>query len=344
MLVTPYLIFNLNGSLYGVKATLVQEIFYLPELTVAVEAPADIIGVINLRGRIVPIMDLNRRFGRQPQDYQLSDSIIVVEWQDLLIGILVNQVHEVKNLDSANIEIAVQYGREQETASRFTAGIAKLDGEIITILNHESLLRYSSLQEPLAALEPAADQSNGSRKASELLCLSKADQAVLRDRATNLLQLPQNQDFTGLIPLAVIGLNGEYFGLDLKFVREFTDIRRITPIPCCPSHIVGNVNLRGEIVTLIDIRGLLNLSTRSNDSVKTAMIVDIDELIAGITVDEVFDVTYLDPNELKAVPTAVHSEGSEFLKGTAPYSERMMGILDMGKIFNQGSLFVEEEL
>ncbi|MBD2122798.1 chemotaxis protein CheW [Trichocoleus sp. FACHB-262] len=343
MLPTPYLVFSLHGSLYGLEANLIQEIFYLPELTTAVEMPPDFIGLINLRGKVLPVMDLDRRFGRQPQDYQLSDSIIVLEWQELMIGILVNQVDEVKNLDLASIEVAVPYGREAETTSRFTAGIAKVDGEIITILNQKNLVRYPSVNEVLTSLEGVVEPASYS---TSEFCphLTAAEKAILRERAANLLQLPQNQDFTGLIPLAVVGLNGEYFGLDLKFVREFTDIRKITPVPCCPDHIIGNMNLRGEIVTLIDARSLLNLAGNPSHSGMKAMIVDIDGLIAGITVDEVFDVSYLQPSELKAVPTTLYSEGSNFLKGTAFYREKMMGILDISKVLDQGNLFVEEEL
>lgn len=344
---TSYLIFSLQGSLYGVNATLVQEIFYLPELTTAIEAPDEIVGVINLRGKIVPIMDLNLRLGRQPQKYQLSDSIIVLEWQKRLLGILVNQVREVKNLDPGHIEMAVQYGSGLETGSKFTAGIAKADGEIITILNQENLTQFLSSSEPETDLEIAVDQANYPKPKQTFEFydhLTTAEKAILRERADNLLQLPQNQDFLGLIPLAVIGLNGEYFGLDLKFVREFTDIRKLTPIPCCPPHILGNMNLRGEIVTLIDIRGLLNLASNTNNLGKQAMLVSIDDLVAGIAVDEVLDVTYVNPAELKAVPAAVHAEGNAFLKGTAHYREKMMSILDMLKIFSQENLFVEEEV
>ena len=341
---TPYLIFSLHGSLYGVNATLIQEIFYLPELTAAIEAPDEIVGVINLRGKIVPIMDLNLCLGQQTQNYQLSDSIIVLKWQEQLLGILVNQVREVKNLDPSHIEVAVRYRSGHEVGAKFTAGIAKADGEIITILNQEKLTQFlSSAGE--AELEVAADQATYSKQTSEFCAhLTTAEKAILRERAANLLQLPQNQDFTGLMPLAVIGINGEYFGLDLKFVREFTDIRKLTPVPCCPTHILGNMNLRGEIVTLIDIRGLLNLPSNANNSSKQAMIVNINDVVAGVTVDEVLDVTYVNPAELKAVPTAVHAEGNEFLKGTALYREKMMGILDMLKILSQGNLFVEEEV
>jgi purine-binding chemotaxis protein CheW len=60
----PYLTFNFNNLLYGVDALLVQEIFYLPELTPVVEAPEDIVGLLNLRGKILPVMHLGTRLGR----------------------------------------------------------------------------------------------------------------------------------------------------------------------------------------------------------------------------------------------------------------------------------------
>jgi purine-binding chemotaxis protein CheW len=342
MIVTPYLTFRLHESFYGIKATLIQEIFYLPELTAAIEAPREIVGVINLRGMIVPVMDLNLRLGRQPQPYQLSDSIIVLEWQEQLLGILVSQVYEVKNLDASHMEKAMRYGSRQET-TKFTAGIAKVDGEIITILNPETLTQFLFAAEASENFE-GGDATHPKQLSDYFSHLTTTEKSILRERAANLLQLSQNQDFTGLVPLAVIGLNGEYFGLDLKFVREFTDIRKLTPIPCCPAHILGNMNLRGEIVTLIDVRELLSLSRNGAHSGKQAMIVNIDEIVVGITVDEVLDITYINPKELKSVPAAVYAEGHEFLKGTAPYSGKMMGILDTAKLFSQGNLFVEEEV
>ena len=148
----------------------------------------------------------------------------------------------------------------------------------------------------------------------------------------------------GLTPLAVIGLNGEYFGFELELVREFTDLRKITPIPCTPAHIIGNMNLRGEIITIIDIRNLLNLSANASSTNSKAMVIHVDDLIAGVTVDEVFDVMYLQPSEMRPIPAAVHSSNDEYLRGTAPYREKMMSILDMSKIITKGELIVNEEI
>lgn len=347
----PYLIFSINSSLYGVEAFCVQEIFSLPNLTPIAEAPADIIGVVNLRGDILPVVDLNVRFGYEQLDYGLTDSIIVLEWQEFRLGIIVNQVLEVHNLSLQEMTTEIFYKQELNgRTSHFMAGIGKVDASIIMLLNHENLLCYFQKFEDLSSKKSldSGEVTDRFLKKKLVFCLQATpeEKAILRERADNLRQPTEREDFAGLIPLAVVGLNGEYFGLDLPIVREFTDIRQVTPVPCCPPHIVGNMNLRGEILTLVDIRNVLNmpiLGVENSNNIKV-MIVKIDDLIAGVTVDEVFDVMYLQPSQILPVPTAVHSANSEYLRGTANYREKMMSILDLAKVFQQGDLIVNEEV
>ena len=347
----PYLIFSINSSLYGVEAFCVQEIFSLPNLTPIAQAPDEIVGVVNLRGDILPVVDLNLRFGYEQLNYSLTDTIIVLEWQELRVGIIVNQVLEVHNISLQEMTTELFYSQNLNgRASHFMAGIGKVDADIIMLLNHESLLSYS---QNIEALLTKRNLENGEfiekSQKKQLVFYPQAtpeEKAILRERADNLRQPTQRQDFAGLIPLAVVGLNGEYFGLDLPIVREFTDIRQVTPVPCCPQHIVGNMNLRGEILTLVDIRTVLNmpiLGGENSTNIKV-MIIKINDLIAGVIVDEVFDVMYLQPTQILPVPTAVHSANSEYLRGTANYREKMMSILDLSKIFQQGDLIVNEEV
>lgn len=356
----PYLIFSLSTSLYGVEATSVQEIFFLPELTPVVEAPRDIVGVVNLRGDILPVMDLNLRLGYQPSEYCLTDSAIVLAVSGLRVGIIVNQVHEVQILEPSEMAQQLLLGREGINDSRFVTAIAKLGADIVMLLNLENLIR--SVETPhLKSLQTSINNENidsavvndGNSEAAEVVlkehrifCQSATpeEKAIFRERAANLMLLNEARDFNGLLPIAVIGLNGEYFGLDLQVVREFSDIGNITPIPCCPAHIVGNMNLRGEIVTLVDIRPTLSLTGKNTTKESKAMVVHIDELIAGVMVDEVLDVMYLNLTEIKAAPAAVNTQNDKFLRGTASYREKMMGILDMPKILLQGGLTVDEEV
>ncbi|MBE9226249.1 purine-binding chemotaxis protein CheW [Phormidium sp. LEGE 05292] len=347
----PYLIFRINSSLYGVEAFCVQEIFSLPNLTPIAESSADLVGVVNLRGDILPVIDLNIRFGYEQLDYSLTDTIIVLEWQEFRLGIIVNQVLEVHNISLQEVTTELFYKQELNgRATHFLAGIGKVEADIIMLLNHESLLCYSQSLAPLGAIKTIENGEYSDKLLKKQLefCpqATLEEKAILRERAENLRQATQKEDFAGLIPLAVVGLNGEYFGLDLAIVREFTDIRQVTPVPCCPPHIVGNMNLRGEILTLVDIRTVLNMPILEIENITNikVMIIKIDDLIAGVTVDEVFDVMYLQPSQILPVPTAVHSANSEYLRGTANYREKMMSILDLAKVFQQGDLIVNEEV
>lgn len=71
----PDLIFSLDNLYYGIDTQVVQEIFYLLELAPITEAPPDIVGILNLRGKIVPVMHLDIRLGHQIQECRLSDSV-----------------------------------------------------------------------------------------------------------------------------------------------------------------------------------------------------------------------------------------------------------------------------
>lgn len=352
----PYLIFSLNDLLYGVEAFCVQEIFSLPNLTPIAEAPREIVGVVNLRGDILPVMDLNLRFGYQQLEYSLTDSVIILEWQGFRIGIIVERVHEVHNISPQDITTEILYRQDvTNLREKFVAGIAKLAADIVMLVNHENLLSYSNYGEfsvaeqikerPVTSEKDAIFSDNYYPK-HRTFCphATPEERAIFRERAENLIQQTQGQDFTGLIPLAVVALNDEFFGLDLSIVREFTELRQVTPVPCCPPHIVGNMNLRGEILTLVDIRSLLNLPMLDGETTTKVMIVRIDDLVTGVTVDEVFDVMYLHPSQILPVPTAVHSINNEYLRGTAAYREKMMSILDLSKIFRQGDLIVNEEV
>jgi len=353
-----FIIFSLNDSFYGIQTLAVQEVFYLPELTPIAEAFYDIVGVLNLRGEILPVIDLNLRFGQSLSDYHLNDSVIILSRQNTRIGIIVNQVHEVQSIPWSDIKTEVGYGRSLSHASvtgRFVTGIAQVEKNLVILLNHQNLIQYSqSLTEevtPLSESQPTATSflaeptfKDNKRTQGFWPNATVEERTILRQRAENLRHAAENEEASGLIPLAVIGLNGEYFGLDLEAVREFTDVDKITPIPCCPTHIIGNINLRGEIVTLIDIRSLLNLPSKGAKKGSKAMIIRINDLVAGVTVDEVFDVMYLNPIEIKPVPAAIHSMNDEYLRGTASYGKKIMGILELSKILMQGELVVDEEV
>ncbi|MEG4073845.1 chemotaxis protein CheW [Microcoleus sp. Pol14C2] len=372
----PYLIFEQNGFLCGIEACYVREIFFLPELTAIAEAPQDIVGAIDLRGEILPVMDLNLRFGYAWQDYAVTDSTIVIEWQESKVGIIVNQVREVKELSEDAITPQLSYGRDNSEASHhFVSGFARCEADIIMLLNLDRLIRYSpkNSQEiwPVFPSNAGSESAAGEAKTEnspwqinakllgknpkslsnrDVFCrqATPEEKAIFQSRANHLRRRGGGENDTAInMSVAVFVLKSEYFGIPLDLVREFTDISQVTPVPCTPDRIVGNINLRGEIVTLIDIRSVLNMSLNMLDTanyLSKAIIVEVADLVAGIVVEEILDIIYLNVSEIAAVPAALHSANREYLRGTAIYGEKMMAILNLQKLLTKGGVVVDEEV
>ncbi|MEA5497514.1 chemotaxis protein CheW [Limnoraphis robusta Tam1] len=348
----PYLIFKLSNTLYGINALAVQEIFLLPEVMPIPETPDEIVGIINLRGQLLVIIDLNYRWGSPSSDYHLTDSVIVIECNNFRLGLLVNKVDELQMISSEEISrelsnFSRQIYPHNNSIHQWIIGFAKIADNLVILLELEGFIEQTkSLYKSDFLAEEIQNYSSINSRKNLLFCpnASLEERQVFQDRAKNLLNASESQEFQGLIPLAVIGLNQEYFGILLTTVKEFIEIHNITPIPCTPAHIIGNMNLRGEIVTLIDIRSFLNLSMTPRKNLSKAMIVKVENIVSALVVDEVFDIIYLDSVNIRTTPTTVRSNQNEFLQGTAPYRNRMMSILDLKKFLTQEELVVNDEV
>jgi len=328
-----YLLFSLNGVRYGVEARSVLEITWLPELTPAEEAPAYIAGLVNLRGRIEPVMNLGLRLGHPFRRYHVNDSIVMLQADGVTMGIIVSEASDVVAIPASAIEPPPHYDEESPGQVHFLAGDAKVGDEIVMLLDVQRLIHAPAL--PVSGLPANADTD---------FCPDATDEerAIFRDRAHNRMQADESLGAAERVPLSIILLGEERFGVGLEVVREFSHLRRVTAIPCCPPHITGNMNLRGDILTLVSIRRLLNIPEAS--SAAEVMVVESGDLHIGVPVDKVLEVIYLLPGDITPLPAAAHEERHEYCKGVAHYGENMVSILDMQKILFQGGLEVEEEV
>jgi len=333
---TSYLLFGLNGVRYAVDAGAVLEIAWLPELTPAEEAPPYIAGVVNLRGKIEPVMNLGLRLGHPARRYQLSDSIVMLQADGMTMGVIVSEVSDVVVIPAAAIEAPPHYDDDTPAVIHFLAGNAKVGEEIIMLLDVPRLIHAPPIH------SPGLPASGVSASPQTYFCPDATDEerAVFRTRAHNLMQAVESLEGAERIPLSIIQLGEECFGVGLEVVREFSHLRRVTAIPCCPPHIAGNMNLRGDILTLADIRGLLNIPAGSAAS--EVMVIESGELSIGVPVDKVLEVIYLLPADIVSLPAA-HAEKNEYCKGVVRYGASMVSILDMQKILASGKLEVEEE-
>ncbi len=144
-----YLTFRLHDLQYGIEAVLVQEMFPLPELPPVAEATTNIMGLLNLRGQIVPIVHLDLLQGHSVEGCSLSDYVIVLQWENLQIGIVVHHVNEVLELNEAVIKVDADYHFIGDINTAFIAGVAKVDPESVLLLEPKQLMGQLDAAFPL---------------------------------------------------------------------------------------------------------------------------------------------------------------------------------------------------
>jgi len=149
-----YLTFTLVKEDYGLEILKVREIIGMLDITAIPQTPVFIKGVINLRGRVIPVIDLRLKFGLPPLDYGESTCIIVVEVKSEMgavqMGVVVDSVSEVLNISGADIEPAPSFGSRLQ--NRYLLGIAKTRGAIKILLDIDRVLSPAELA-GLEALE-----------------------------------------------------------------------------------------------------------------------------------------------------------------------------------------------
>ncbi len=332
----PLLIFDLDGARFAVDARQVRESVWLPELTPVEEAPFWVVGIFSLRGRIVPVADLHLRFGHSARPYHSSDQVVVVEMGQQPMGLVVSEVCAVTDLAGVALEPPPQFDDAALPHDHLVVGEVRVGDDLVTLLDVSQL---THLPEGLTLAE-SAEQSTP----CGYFCPQATQEvrALFHARAMALQEEVVKEDGERL-ELAVLQLDNEYFGVELTGVQEFCDIVQPSSIPCCPPHILGIMNLRGDLLTLIDPRTALNLPHATRD-LAIAVIARLGEQVMGIAVDAVPDVISLRLKELQAAPLALREQCGAEIIGIAPYGGRMMTVLDLPALLARPEWVVNENV
>jgi len=140
-----YVTFTLEDEVYGINVMQVQEVLREIEVAPVPGAPHYVTGIINLRGNVVSVIDARTRFGLPQRESTPLTRIIVIEAQQQIIGILVDSVAEVVDIEMSEIETAPNVGNE-ETA-RYIDGVLSLDEKLLILVDLNKLLTEAELGE-----------------------------------------------------------------------------------------------------------------------------------------------------------------------------------------------------
>lgn len=147
-----------------------------------------------------------------------------------------------------------------------------------------------------------------------------------------------SSDNSSLREYLTFKLGCEHYAIDILTVKEIRGYESVTRIANAPDHVKGIINLRGEIVPIIDLRICFDVGNREYNEFTIVIVLHIHQRIVGIVVDSVSDVVTLDRDELKPPPDFGVAFDHRYLMGLAAINEEMLIVVDIGKMISSEEL------
>jgi len=164
---------------------------------------------------------------------------------------------------------------------------------------------------------------------------------VLRDRAQQLARVPVAEEGGERLELVEFLLGSEHYGLETSFIREVHPLRELTPLPCVPPFVVGIMNLRGEILSVIDLRNFFEMDRPALTELSKVIVLRQGAMEFGILADAVLGVRTIRSSALQSSLTTLTGVRADYLKGVT--GEHLV-LLDAGKLLADRRLVVHEEV
>jgi purine-binding chemotaxis protein CheW len=128
-------------------------------------------------------------------------------------------------------------------------------------------------------------------------------------------------------------LEDEYYGINVMQVQEVLRLSEIAPVPGAPSYVLGIINLRGNVVTVIDTRSRFGLMTKEPDENSRIIIAEVAGHVIGMLVDCVAEVVYLHQSEIDTAPN-ISDDSSRFIQGVCNREKYLLILVDVNKLLN----------
>lgn len=306
--------FSLSGEELAVPIGMVQEIVRRPEITKVPNAPAFVEGIGNLRGNILPIVNLRTRLGMDAREADDATRVVVLSRNGSTTGIVVDSVAEVLHVEKDTLEAPPNAVAAVD--GHYLRGVAKVDSgkRLVMILSVDKVLPDS-----LAAMAGTAGPASRGGAASE-----KASARSVEEEEH----------------LVTFMLAEEEFALDIMQVQEIIRVTEITAVPKAPAFVKGLMALRNRLIPIIDLRKRFELGAGENGTETDArriMVVDIAGVLSGILVDSVSEVLTLAKSHIEPPPAIISSAGSSRLRGVGKLDsgDRLLMLLDVAKLVSE---------
>lgn len=300
-----YVTFALARESFGIALEQVEEIIEVPEITKVPDAPEYVLGVICLRDQVMPLVDLGQILSVEGNEAgRVHEMVVIVAFGSAIIGVVVDSIQEILRVAKQQILPAPQTLSETET--EHLEGVVLRGERMVALINVLKIITGDD-QEKIAALGHGMG---------------------LKD--TRLQEVVDKED------LVVFRLGAERYAMKLVAVREIIMVGQITPVPRAPVFVEGVLNLRGEVMPVVDLRSRFGLEKAERSRLTRILICPLSGVFTGLVVDAVEEVRPVETRLFEDPPHITSAAANRYIEKVARVESGMIFLLQVQDLLTDG--------
>ncbi len=327
-----FIFVKIGNSSYAFPALNVLEIIKLVELEYPEKMPSYIAGILEYKGKVIHIIDLRTILKIEATDYDVNTHILIIQGKDSIYGIICDEISDIKKIDTKIIAPP-----PFALGSSFTKGIYLNKGHNITVINLDSLENW---------MKSTSDEETAfSEKAARLLPRDISSKEILHQRKLQLLEKTDNIPYTGMqnkdVYISFL-VGGSTYCLEIVHVGGFYKYSetKIIKIPCTPSFVAGLISIKGDYLTVIDLKRYFDNEPSDITDKSTIIAIQSKDFKIGFIADEISDTLNIQSTALysgknKNIKADNKNEIVEYVKDNKLYL-----VLNVTEILNNEKIYV----
>ncbi len=147
--------------------------------------------------------------------------------------------------------------------------------------------------------------------------------------------MAEAQEDTGQFQCVTFTLENEIYGINVMQVQEVLREVEVAPVPGAPHYVLGIINLRGNVVSVIDARTRFGLPTKESDDMTRIIVIEVQQQIIGILVDSVAEVVDVNRDEVDSAPNVGNAETAKYIDGVVSRGDMLLILVDLNKLLSE---------
>jgi len=290
--------FTITEKEYALEIKNVSQVIRIKEITPIPQTPDFVEGVIIWHGKVMPLISLHKKFSLERQGSNELNRIIITGVHGYPIGIIVDQVTDVLNLEAANLEPPGALFGE----ANYLVGIGKIGKRLILLMDVEKLL------------------SPEERSSINKIMIESEDKPFEEKVATDTLRV------------LAFSLNEENYCIEITEAKKVFTPGIVTRVPNAAPFVKGVTNLHGAIIPLIDIRPFLGLVGGEVTQTSKMIVTEMKDGLVGIVVDKIFEAREIEKDSVQPPLATLQGKMLQLTLGQVQSESGIMALLDLKKI------------